>query len=151
MQFGLNWDRQILQLEGMTAHQLPGFSQQAHSHAKQGSAMVAGPMPWCGHRYPCRRASDDLALYLATRSRPSTSIELTQPVLVGSQGSERAAWAWPATTTPKEEHCSAARDGSARCTAAKGPEPRVCHPEGRTYVVESTQDLALASGSDHHR
>ena len=41
MQFGLNWDRQILQLEGMTAHQLPGFSQQAHSHAKQGSAIVA--------------------------------------------------------------------------------------------------------------
>ena len=70
MQFGLNWDRQILQLEGMTAHQLPGFSQQAHSHAKQGSARWPGPMPWCVASNPCRRASDDLALYLATRSRP---------------------------------------------------------------------------------
>ena len=41
LQFGLNWDGQVLRLEGIETHQLPGFSQQAHSHVREGSAQLA--------------------------------------------------------------------------------------------------------------
>ena len=42
MQFGLNWDGQVLRLEGIDCHQLPGFSQQAHSHLREGRAVPGG-------------------------------------------------------------------------------------------------------------
>ena len=82
----------------MTAHQLPGFSQQAHSHAKQGSAIVA----WTDAmvRGIDTHAEGPVTLhFLQPGADRGTSIELTQPVLRDLRAVNGPPWAWPATTT----------------------------------------------------
>ena len=91
MQFGLNWDGQVLRLEGIETHQLPGFSQQAHSHLREGSAQLAWDNALLSNlNLDGNQPVMTLHFALQPGADRGTSIELTQPVLVGSQGSERA-------------------------------------------------------------
>ena len=91
LQFGLNWDGQVLRLEGIETHQLPGFSQQAHSHL-EGSAQLAWDNALLSNlNLDGNQPVMTLHFALQPGADRGTSIELTQPVLVGSQGSERAA------------------------------------------------------------
>ena len=143
MQFGLNWDRQILQLEGMTAHQLPGFSQQAHSHAKQGSAMVAWTDAMVrGIDTHAEGPVMTLHFTLQPGADRGTSIQLTQPLLVGSQGSERAAmgvasYYYPEGSIPLigQGPMRSVRHGAGRLSFEFETEL------GRAYVVEQCQNL----------
>ena len=144
MQFGLNWDRQILQLEGMTAHQLPGFSQQAHSHAKQGSAIVAWTDAMVrGIDTHAEGPVMTLHFTLQPGADRGTSIELTQPVLVGSQGSERAAMGVASYYHPEGGTLLSSQGRIRSMHRSEGSlSLEFATQEGRTYVVESTQDLA---------
>ena len=145
MQFGLNWDRQILQLEGMTQHQLPGFSQRAHSHAKQGSAIVAWTDAMVrGIDTHAEGPVMTLHFTLQPGADRGTSIELTQPVLVGSQGSGRAAMGVASYYHP-EGGTMLSNQGRIRSMhRSEGSlSLEFATQEGMSYVVESTQDPGL--------
>ena len=91
VQFGLAWDGQVLQLEGVTQIQLPGFSQQAHSHVMPDKAIIA----WTDALLRGTDIDDEapvMTLHFSQRPEADrgTSIELVQAVLVGAEGSERA-------------------------------------------------------------
>ena len=160
MQFGLNWDSQILQLEGMTAHQLPGFSQQAHSFVKQGSAIVAWTDAMLrGTDTHAEMPVMTLHFTLQPEADRGASMQLIQPVLVGSRGSERAAMGF-ASYYHAEGGTMLSSQGLLRSMRRSEGSLSLefATQEGTTYVVESTQDLAsgqweavtIVDGSGRH-
>ena len=72
-----------------------------------------------------------------------TSIELTQPVLVGSQGSERAAMGVASYYHPEGGTLLSSQGRIRSMHRSEGSlSIEFATQEGRSYVVESTQDLA---------
>ena len=144
MQFGLNWDGQVLRLEGIETHQLPGFSQQAHSHLREGSAQLAWDNALLSNlNLDGNQPVMTLHFTLQLGADRGTSIELTQPVLVGSQGSERAAMGVASYYHPEGGTLLSSQGRIRSMHRSEGNlSLEFATQEGRTYVVESTQDLA---------
>jgi hypothetical protein len=90
MQFGLNWDEQILQLEVVENHQLQGYSPQVHSHLRGGQAIVVwDDATLRGVDIQANQPLMTLQFSLQPGADRGTSIHLTQPLLVGADGSKR--------------------------------------------------------------
>ncbi len=90
MQFGLNWDEQILQLEVVENHQLQGYSPQVHSHLRGGRAIVVwDDATLRGVDIQANQPLMTLQFSLQPGADRGTSIHLTQPLLVGADGSKR--------------------------------------------------------------
>ena len=160
MQFGLNWDRRVLQLAGIETHQLPGFSQQAHSHLREGSAQLVWDNALLSNlNLDGNQPVMTLHFGLQPGADRGTSIELTQPVLVGSQGSERAVMGVASYYHP-EGGTMLSSQGLIRSMyrSEDNLSLEFATQEGTTYVVESTQDLAsgqweaiaIVEGSGRH-
>jgi len=160
LQFGLNWDGQVLRLEGIETHQLPGFSQQAHSHLQEGNAQLAWDNALLSNlNLDGNQRVMTLHFTLQPGADRGTSIELTQPVLVGSRGIERATMGAASYYHP-EGGTMLSSQGLIR--SMHRSEDNLClefaTQEGTTYVVESTQDLAsgqweaiaIVEGSGRH-
>lgn len=90
MQFGLKWDEQILQLEVLENHQLKGYSPQAHSHLHGGRAgVVWDDATLSGVDIQANQPVMTLHFALQPGADRGTSICLTQPLLVGADGSKQ--------------------------------------------------------------
>ena len=144
MQFGLNWDGQVLRLEGIETHQLPGFSQQAHSHLREGSAQLAWDNALLSNlNLDGNQPVMTLHFTLQPGADRGTSIELTQPVLVGSQGSERAAMGVASYYHPEGGTLLSSQGLIRSMHRSEGSlSLEFATQEGMSYVVENTQDLA---------
>jgi hypothetical protein len=144
LQFGLNWDGQVLRLEGIENHQLPGFSQQAHSHLREGSAQLAWDNALLSNlNFDGNQPVMTLHFTLQPDADRGTSIELTQPVLVGSQGSERAAMGVASYYHPEGGTLLSSQGLIRSMHRSEGSlSLEFATQEGMSYVVESTQDLA---------
>jgi hypothetical protein len=144
MQFGLNWDRRVLQLAGIETHQLPGFSQQAHSHLKEGSAQVAWDNDFLSHvNLVGNKPVMTLHFDLQPGADRGTSIQLTQPVLVGSQGSDRAVMGVASYYHPEGGTMLSSQGLIRSMHRSEGNlSLEFATQEGTSYVVESTEALA---------
>ena len=144
MQFGLNWDGQVLRLEGIENKQLPGFSQEAHSYLQDGSAQVAWDNDILSHvNLVGNQPVMTLHFALQPGADRGTSIELTQPVLVGSQGSERSVMGVASYYHPEGGTMLSSQGLVRSMHRSEGNlSLEFATREGMSYVVESTQDLA---------
>ena len=144
MQFGLNWDGQVLRLEGIENHQLPGFSQQAHNHFREGSAQLAWDNALLSNlNLDGNQPVMTLHFALQPGADRGTSIELTQPVLVGSQGSDRAVMGVASYYHPEGGTLLSSQGLIRSMHRSEGSlSLEFATQEGMSYVVESTQDLA---------
>ena len=106
MQFGLNWDGQVLRLEGIETHQLPSrrlttcekSAQLARDNALLGNLNLDGNQPMMTLHFALQPGADR-----------GTSIEHS-PCWLDLGAVNEPPWAWPVTITPKEGRCSAAKD-----------------------------------------
>ena len=144
MQFGLNWDGQVLRLEGIETFQLPGFSQQAHSHVQEGNAQVAWDNAMLNDlNLVASEPVMTLHFTLQPGANRGTSIELTQLVLVGSNGSERAALGVASYYHPEGGTMLSSQGLIRSMHRSEGNlSLEFATQEGTSYVVESTEDLA---------
>ena len=144
MQYGLRWDSQVLRLEGMSSSHLVGFHEGAHSHIKEGSAA----MLWYDGALRTVDVDENLPIMtLHFTQQPGadrgTSIELREPVLVGPEGSQQAAMGVASYYHPEGGTLLSSQGRIRSMHRSEGSlSLEFATQEGRTYVVESTQDLA---------
>ena len=144
MQFKLNWDGQVLRLKGIEDHQLRSYSQQIHSHRQDGSVQVA----WddallSGVDVAGNKAVMTVHFTQQPEADRGTNIQLTHPLLVGPEGSQKATMGLASYYHPKGGLILSSR-GLIRSLhrSEDGLSIEFETRNGMSYVVERAYDLS---------